>query len=97
MAGQMENAALQQLEALNHIKLTEEERALFLKNYGEYRAQEALLAACDTSNTKPAVYVTELKNLWREDLPVQSFTRDALLSGAPEQTDGYFQVPRLVD
>lgn len=57
----------------------------------------AALEAIDTDGTKPLVTVLDLHNILREDTAAKLFTRDEILSNAPEQYDGYFQVPGTLE
>ena len=42
------------------------------------------------------ISVLNESNILREDIPRKFTTREELLSYAPEQSDGYFQVPKLL-
>jgi aspartyl-tRNA(Asn)/glutamyl-tRNA(Gln) amidotransferase subunit C len=55
------------------------------------------LEKTDTDSTEPLVTVLDVKNILREDTVAKHITREELLSNAPEQYDGYFQVPKAVD
>jgi len=55
------------------------------------------LEGVDTSGVEPLVTVLDIQNVLREDVAVKQFTREEILSNAPEQYDGYFQVPRTLD
>ena len=51
----------------------------------------------DTDGVEPLVTVLDLKNVLREDVSSQLVSRDTLLENAPEEYDGYFQVPKTID
>ncbi len=51
----------------------------------------------DTAAVQPLVTVLELQNVLREDNAQKFLTREELLENAPEQYDGYFQVPKTMD
>lgn len=85
------------LEKLNQIELTEAERNRLLDFYGSMSREKIILANFDTSDVERMVHVIPLTNVLREDVPAQPFSRDELLEGAPEQMDGYWQVPRLIE
>ncbi|MDR0490018.1 MAG: hypothetical protein LBH28_02060 [Oscillospiraceae bacterium] len=53
----------------------------------------AALEQADTDGALPLVTVLDLNNILREDVSMKLVSRDELLSNAPEQYDGYFQVP----
>jgi hypothetical protein len=46
---------------------------------------------------EPLVTVLNVQNDFREDIAVKFMPREELLSNAPEQYDGYFQVPRTIE
>jgi aspartyl-tRNA(Asn)/glutamyl-tRNA(Gln) amidotransferase subunit C len=50
----------------------------------------------DTDGTLPMVSVLESRNIFREDQVVKTISRQELLAAAPEQFDGFFQVPRTL-
>lgn len=82
---------------LNQLRLTEEEIGQFLAGYAFRREMEKAMDAVDTTDVKPMVHVVDLVNVLREDEVHKDFSRDRLQEGAPEATDGYWQVPRLLD
>ena len=56
------------------------------------------LESIDTSGVEPLVTVLDdVKNVFREDVSVKMLSREELLANAPEQYDGYFQVPKTLD
>ena len=85
------------LEKLNKLELTETERARISEfaNFAEREA--ACLRLCDTSNVAPMPSLSELVNVFRKDVMEQTFSREDLQKDAPEHSDGYWQVPRLLD
>jgi aspartyl-tRNA(Asn)/glutamyl-tRNA(Gln) amidotransferase subunit C len=50
----------------------------------------------DTKGVAPLVTVLDLYNILREDVCEKCWSRDEILAGAPEQCDGYFQVPGTI-
>jgi aspartyl-tRNA(Asn)/glutamyl-tRNA(Gln) amidotransferase subunit C len=55
------------------------------------------LKSIDTSGVEPLITVLDVKNVLREDVGVKMLSREELLSNAPEQSDGYFKVPKTLD
>ena len=55
------------------------------------------LEKIDTVNTKPLVTVLDIQNIMRNDVAKKIVTREELLSGAPEEYDGYFRVPKTLE
>ena len=93
----MERNILTRLEKLNQLALTEEQRDKFLAFYDEREKQLETLNAIDTENVERMVHVMPIMTVVREDVAIKKFERDDLQKGAPETSDGYWQVPRLVE
>ncbi len=83
--------------AIEKIKLTDEEAAQLSAYAGILEDSFSRLAAADTEGTTPLVTVLDIENVWREDISVKMISREELLSNAPEQYDGYFQVPKTLE
>ena len=48
-------------------------------------------------DVEPLVSVLNIEMALREDISEKIFTRDEILANAPEQYDGYFQVPGTLE
>ncbi len=81
---------------LNQLKLTEEEEEEMAAIFEEMKKNEALLSQVDTENVEEMVHVMPMQNVLREDKREQAFSREDLLSLAPERSEDSWQVPRLV-
>ena len=93
----MDREVLRRLEKLNQLALTEEEKDAFLAFYGEQEKEREVLDTVDTSAVERMVHVMPIYTVVREDVAIKKFEREDLQKGAPETTDGYWQVPRLVE
>ena len=93
----MDREVLRRLEKLNQLALTEEEKDAFLAFYEEQEDAQAALAAVDTETVERMVHVMPIYTVVRDDVVIKKFEREDLQKGAPETTDGYWQVPRLVE
>ena len=49
----------------------------------------------DTTNVKPMTQVIDFYNVMREDKVVQEISKEALMSNAPEEENGFFKVPKI--
>ena len=54
------------------------------------------LEKLDVQNIEPLITVLNIKTVLRDDVAVKDFSHDELISNAPLQYDGYFQVPKTV-
>ncbi len=59
--------------------------------------EEEALTCVDTEAVERMVHLVPLMNMLREDVSCKQFSRESLLKGAPKHTDGYWQVPRVVE
>jgi len=57
----------------------------------------AVLEQIDTDGVEPLVTVLSMQNILREDVAGKLLTREEILANAPEQYDGYFQVPGTLE
>ena len=84
-------------EPMAKLSLDSESRAwaddIIARLEGEFCKMEQV----DTEGVEPLVTVLDLKNVLREDVSAQLVSRDVLLENAPEEYDGYFQVPKTID
>ena len=88
---------LDTLEKVNQLALTQEEQASTAAFFEKVGQDLAAFSAIETKDVEPMVYVMPLKNVLREDVSSQPFTREDLQKGAPEAEDGYWEVPRLIE
>jgi len=91
----MEN--IQSYEAMAMLELSDDERELLSARFEKITDGFSALDAIDTAGALPLVSVLSLNNVMREDVCKKDFTRDEILSNAPEQYDGYFQVPGTLE
>lgn len=91
----MQNIA--EYAALERLRLTADETAQIAAAAQILEASFAALAMIDTGNCEPLVTVLPVQNVLREDRSSKMLSREELLSTAPEQYDGYFQVPKTLE
>lgn len=88
----VENVAL-----LSRLELPEEEIEMYSGQLNAILEYADVLTKLDTDNIQPTAHVLPLKNVLRADVVKESLTRDLALSNAPEEEDGYFKVPKVVE
>lgn len=93
----MERDTLIQLEELNQLRLDESEEAEVIGFFAQRDSDLAELEAIDTQDVERMVHVMPLENVLREDVVIESFSRESLQEGAPMTEEGYWQVPRTVE
>ena len=88
---------IQTLESLAMLALPGDERDWAEKTIAGLEPQFQALSDVNTADVEPLVTVLDIKNIMREDVWSKSVSREELLSNAPEQYDGYLQVPRTLE
>jgi aspartyl-tRNA(Asn)/glutamyl-tRNA(Gln) amidotransferase subunit C len=51
----------------------------------------------NTDNVEPLIYMTDEKNVLREDEIKVTITQDEALKNAPKKDSDYFKVPKVID
>lgn len=93
----MDREILRRLEKLNQLQLTEQEKEAFLAFYAKQESEMDVVNAINTDDIERMVHVMPILTVVREDKVIKKYTREELQKGAPETTEGYWQVPRLVE
>ena len=50
----------------------------------------------DTSDVEPLTHIFPIKNVFREDVVLESTPREELMKNAPKEKDGQFLVPKTI-
>ncbi len=93
----MDSVTLKRLQKLNQLRLDDGQEKAVLDFFAKEEKEIEALSEIDTENVERMVHVMPIMTVVREDKEIKNFTRDELQRSAPETTDGYWQVPRLVD
>jgi len=86
-----------ELEGLAKINLTEEEKETAKEYFEAWTKKFDAFENVNTENIEPLITVSSLENVMREDMPHKMTDRETLLENSPDQYDGYFVVPRILD
>jgi len=84
-------------EAMARLDLPESERRWVSDRADMLINSFNLLDGIDASNVEPLITVLGIKNVFRDDVSIKMLPREEILANAPEQYEGYFQVPRTLD
>jgi len=97
MEEQCELLAITQYEAMVMLDLQEAEREQLGERAEDLASGFDELEQIETDGTEPLVTVLDAQNVMRDDIAEKLLSRDEILANAPEQQDGYFQVPGTLD
>ena len=81
---------------LARLRISPEEKEKFTHQLNEILTYVGKLNEIDTSNVEPLAQVIETRNVFREDRARPSLPREEVLMNAPEKTEEYFKVPKVI-
>ncbi|MDR0723602.1 MAG: Asp-tRNA(Asn)/Glu-tRNA(Gln) amidotransferase subunit GatC [Endomicrobium sp.] len=84
---------------LARIDIKEEEKEKYLKDINSMLEYIEILQEPDVANLKPTTHVTELRNVWREDIvkPCPKEVIDQILNGAPERQGAFYKIKKVIE
>jgi aspartyl-tRNA(Asn)/glutamyl-tRNA(Gln) amidotransferase subunit C len=88
---------IEHIAVLARLSLPEEEKELFgsqLSNILDYMEK---LNELDTKGIEPTSHVLPLSNVMRDDAPRPSIPKEEALTNAPDHTEKFFRVPKIIE
>jgi len=82
---------------LARLDLSEQERIRYAEQLERILEYFAKLDELDTTEVEPTSHVIAMTNVFREDVVGTPLPREAVLAGAPDQEDGFFKVPPVIE
>ena len=88
---------VQDVALLSRLEIPEGEIETFTGQLNAILDYADVLNKANVEGVQPTAHVLPLKNVMRPDVVKPSVSRELALSNAPEQEDGYFKVPKVVE
>ncbi|MFQ3544242.1 Asp-tRNA(Asn)/Glu-tRNA(Gln) amidotransferase subunit GatC [Halobacillus rhizosphaerae] len=82
---------------LARLAITEDEADKFTKQLDDIITYAEQLNELDTEGVEPTTHVLDLKNVLRKDEPKKWIKKEDALKNAPDQKDGQFKVPSVLE
>ena len=82
---------------LARLELSEDEKRTFTRQLSAILTYMDQLKTLDTSDVEPTMTVLPTENVLRDDEVRPSLPQESALANAPEQADGFFRVPRILE
>jgi len=79
------------------IEISDEEAAKYTDEISSVIEYANILGELNTDDVKPTTHGIVLGNVLRKDEPKQSITQEDALQNAPDQEDGHFKVPSIME
>jgi aspartyl-tRNA(Asn)/glutamyl-tRNA(Gln) amidotransferase subunit C len=87
---------VEKIANLARLYLSEDEKKKLSKELSVILEYMAKLNELNTSTVKPLSHPLDLKNVYREDQLGESLSTAEALKNAPDKTDKYFKVPKVI-
>ncbi len=87
---------IKKLGLLSRLDINEDTIGTTEKALNDILGYVAELDALDLTEVKPMAHAVPLTNVLRKDEVIESLPHDGAMQNAPEEDDGYFKVPRVI-
>jgi len=88
---------IEKVARLARLELSEEEMVTFGDQLEQILTYMEQLNRLDTAGVEPTSHAIPIHNAFREDETRPSFPQEEVLSISPDQEDGHFKVPRIIE
>jgi aspartyl-tRNA(Asn)/glutamyl-tRNA(Gln) amidotransferase subunit C len=88
---------IEKVARLARLELSEEEKVTFGSQLEQILTYMEQLNKLDTSGVEPTSHAIPVYNVFREDEVKPSFPQEEVLTIAPDEGDGHFKVPRIIE
>ncbi len=82
---------------LARLEVSGEEQATFARQLSAILTYIDQLKQVDTAGVEPTATVLPTDNVFRDDVARPSLPREQALANAPDQADGFFRVPKIIE
>lgn len=88
---------IEHIASLARLYLSEDEKELFGSQLSSVLDYMEKLNELDTKDIEPTSHVLPLSNVMRNDIASPSIPREDALLNAPDHTDKFFRVPKIIE
>lgn len=94
---EIERKDVEYVAELARLALNESEKELFQSQLGQILEYADVLADVDTEGVEPMAHAVPVHNVLRGDRARPSLSKEKVLKNAPDEQDGFFKVPRILE
>ena len=88
---------VEKVAKLARLQLTDIEKTAFAKQLSQILTHVETLNQYDTTGVEPTATVPGQVNVFRPDMERPSLSVECATANAPESTDGFFVVPKIIE
>lgn len=93
----IDRKTVENVAKLARLQLSGEELDRYGRQLGAILDYIAKLEKLDVAGLEPLAHAVDAGNVFREDAPRPSLPREAALQNAPEKTEDFFVVPKIIE
>lgn len=97
MANKIDIKTVEEVAHLARLEFNDEAKAEILNDMNRMLTFVNKLSELNTENVEPLIYMTNEKNILREDVPEITLTQKEALKNAPKKDSDYFKAPKVID
>ncbi len=97
MAQKIDIKTVEEVAHLARLEFNEEGKAEILNDMNRMLAFVDKLNEMDTTDVEPLIYMTDERNVLRDDESKQTITQKEALKNAPKKDSDYFKVPKVIE
>ena len=91
------NERIKKIADAVRIEISDEEAAKYTEEISSVIEYANILSELNTDDVEPTTHGIVLGNVLRKDEPKQTITQEDALQNAPDQEDGHFKVPSIME
>jgi aspartyl-tRNA(Asn)/glutamyl-tRNA(Gln) amidotransferase subunit C len=88
---------IEKVAKLARLELSEDEKETFGNQMEQILTYMEQLNRLDTTGVEPTSHAIPIYNVFRDDEVKPSFPHEEVLAIAPDEGDGHFKVPRIIE
>lgn len=89
--------SVEYIARLTRLSVSEEEKKLFDSQLNSILAYVEKLNELNIKEIEPTSHVLLLSNVMRDDMPKGPLPREDAISNAPDHTDKFYRVPKIIE
>lgn len=97
MANKIDIKTVDEVAHLARLEFNDSAKVEILNDMNRMLSFVDKLSELNTENIEPLIYMTNEKNILREDVPEITLTQKEALKNAPKKDSDYFKAPKVID
>ncbi|HET6430509.1 MAG TPA: Asp-tRNA(Asn)/Glu-tRNA(Gln) amidotransferase subunit GatC [Phycisphaerae bacterium] len=93
---QVDEKLIRHIGRLSRIELTDEQVAVFGRQFADIVAYMDKLQELDTEGVEPMAHALDVSNVFGEDVPGESLGPEQALANAPARHGDFYKVPKVI-